>query len=92
MLSLSKCSEKIVFPKKLNWNIIFLVLSGKTVFFRESTILLFRRKMKDDLSQKKHGNMIFSVYSVKMVFLFPTKMISAFCQKSKDGLLPKKYT
>ena len=36
--------------------------------------------MKDDLSQKIHGNVIFSVYSVKMVFLFPTNMILSFCQ------------
>ena len=30
--------------------------------------------MKDDLSQNTHGNMMFSVCSVKMVFLFPTNM------------------
>ena len=29
---LSKCSEKIFFPKKLHWNMIFLVLSRKMVF------------------------------------------------------------
>ena len=33
--------------------------------------------------------MTFSVRWVKMVFLFPTKMILPFCQKSKDDLLPK---
>ena len=36
--------------------------------------------MKDDLSQKIHGNVIFSVCLVKMVFLFPTNMILSFCQ------------
>ena len=30
--------------------------------------------MKDDLSQKILGNMLFSVYLVKMVFLFATDM------------------
>ena len=45
--------------------------------------------MKDDLSQKIPGNMMFSVYSVKMVFLFPTNMKLSSCQKSKDDLLPK---
>ena len=40
--------------------------------------------MKDDLSQKVHGNMMLSVYSVKMVFLFPTNMKLPLCQKSKD--------
>ena len=34
---------------------IFLVLSGKMIFlFPENMILFFRRKMKDDLSQKKY--------------------------------------
>ena len=33
--------------------------------------------------------MMFSVYLVKMVYLFPTNMILPFCQKSKDDLLPK---
>ena len=48
-----------------------------------------RRKMKDDFSKKVHGNTMFSVYSVKMVFLFPTNMKLPFCQKSKDYLLPR---
>ena len=45
--------------------------------------------MKDDPCQKIHGNMMLSVYSVKMVFLFPTNMKLPLCQKSKDDLLPK---
>ena len=45
--------------------------------------------MKDDLSQRIHGNMMFSVCSVKMVFFFPTNMKLPFCQKSKDDLFPK---
>ena len=53
---------------------------------------------KDDISfsqkydlvvSKKNGNMIFSVYLVKMVFHFTTNMILSFCQKSKDDLFPK---
>ena len=40
---------------------IFLILSGKVIFlFPENTILFFRQKMKDGLSQKIHGNMILS--------------------------------
>ena len=47
--------------KKLCWNMIFLVLSGNMIFlFPENMILHLRRKMKDDLSEKIHGNMIFS--------------------------------
>ena len=49
-----KCSEKRVFPNKSHRNmIILIVLSGKIIFpFPESLILIFRRKMKDDISQK----------------------------------------
>ena len=45
--------------------------------------------MKDDLSQKIHGNIMFSVFSVKMVFLFPTNMKLPFCKNSKGDLFPK---
>ena len=48
-----KCSEKMVFPKKLHWNMIFFVLSGKMIIlFPKNMILFFRRKLKDDLFQK----------------------------------------
>ena len=43
------------FPIKLRWNMIFLALFGKIIFlFPENMILHLRRKMKDDLSQKKY--------------------------------------
>ena len=52
---------KMVFSKKLRCNMIFLILSGKMIFiFPENMILPLGRKMKDDLSQKMHGNMTFS--------------------------------
>ena len=59
--------------------------------------------MKEDLSQKIHGNMMFSVCSAKMVFLFHTNMIQrtyiktlwkydVFCRFGKDGVFfPYKY-
>ena len=49
---------------------IFLVSSGKMIFlFSENIILFFRRKMKDDLSQKNTWNYdIFFKCSEKMVF------------------------
>ena len=60
IFSFSRRPEKMVFPKKLCWNMIFLVLSGKMIFvFPENMILPLRRKIKDNLSQKIHGN-IFS--------------------------------
>ena len=61
IISFSTCSEKMFFPKKLHWNMIFLVLSGKTILLHpENMILFFRRKLKDDISQKIHANKIFS--------------------------------
>ena len=60
--SFSRRPEKMVFPKKLRWNMIFLVLLGKMIFlFPENMILHFKRKMKDDLSQKIRGSIIFSL-------------------------------
>ena len=55
IFSVSKCSEKMIFPKKSLWNMIFHVSSRKMIFlFAKNVILFFRRKMKDDLSQKKY--------------------------------------
>ena len=136
--SFSKCYEKMVFPKKLHWNMIFLILLGKISFFPQNMILLFRWKKKDDLSQKidviwcflqmiwKDGlskkitfeydlfcniwkdiiSFFPKIWKWKMIFLKwymeiwyflyicinVTNMILLFCQKSKDNLLPKKYT
>ena len=70
IFSFSKFSEKMIFPKILHWNMIFLVLSGKMIFlFPENMILFFRQKMKDDLSQKNKWKYdIFFKCSEKMVF------------------------
>ena len=55
IFSFSRRPEKMVFPKKSRWNMIFLVLSGKMIFlFLENMILHLKRKTKDDLSQKKY--------------------------------------
>ena len=51
IFSFSRRPEKMVFPKKLRWDMIFHVLSRKMVFlFPENMILRVGRKMKDDLS------------------------------------------
>ena len=68
-----KCSEKMFFPKILHLNMIFLVLSGNMIFFPQNTILFFKRKMKDGLSQNKKTKKtwkydIFCKCSEKMVF------------------------
>ena len=49
MFSFSRRPEMMVFPKKLRWKLIFLVLSGKMIFlFPENMILHVISKMKDD--------------------------------------------
>ena len=69
IFSFSKCSEKMVFSKKSRWNMIFVVLSGKMIFlFPENIILFFRRKMKDDLSQK-------NTWKYDIFFKCPKKMV-----------------
>ena len=60
--------------------------------FPENMKYFLRMENEDDLSQKIHGNMTFSVCSVKTAFLFPTNMKLPFCLKSKDNRFPKKYT
>ena len=51
----SKCSEKMDFPKKSNWNMICLVSTGKMAFlFPKNMILFFRDGKWNDLSQKKY--------------------------------------
>ena len=58
-------------------------------FFPKMWYFFHGLKLKDDLSQKIHGNMMISVYSVKTVFLFPTNVKLPFCQKGKDDLFRK---
>ena len=48
--------------KKMHWNMIFLVLSGKIGFFlAKRWSSFFGRKLKDDLSEEIHENMILSL-------------------------------
>ena len=70
--------ENMVFPKKSRSNMILLVYLEKWYFFsRKIWYFFFRRKMKDDLSQEIHGDMIFFEYIYK-------------CYKDDITLLQKK--
>ena len=77
-----KCSEKIVFPKKLHWNMIFLVvLSGKMIFLfpkiwsysldgKWKIIFLKKNSWKFDIFFKCHEKIIFPKKSRwNMIFL-----------------------
>ena len=44
-------------------------------------IILQTKTERSSSSKIIHGKMIFSVYSVKMVFLFPANIVLPFCQK-----------
>ena len=63
IFSFSRRPEKIVFPKKLRWNMIFLVLSGKMIFlFTENMILPSYPQTENEkwsFSKKLHGNIFF---------------------------------
>ena len=55
---------------------LFCNMWKDVISFFPKIYFFFRRQMKDDLSQKIHGNMIFSVYMSK-------------CYKYDSTLLPK---
>ena len=93
----SKCSEKMVFLKRLHWNIIFLVLSGKMIFFRQKMKndlchnnswkydIFFKCSEKMVFPKKSHWNMIFLVLSGKMIF-FREKMKDVFVKKIHENM------
>ena len=61
IISCSRHPEKMVFPKKSRWNIIFLVLLGKIMLiFLKNMILTLAGKWKMIFFKKIQGNMIFS--------------------------------
>ena len=94
IFSFSRRPEKMVFPKKSRWNMIFLVLLGKMIFLSpENMILPLRRKMKDDLSQKNTRKYdIFFKSSEKMVFWKRAAPEHDFpCIICKDGIFSRKH-
>ena len=67
IFSFSGRPEKMVFPKMLRWNMIFLVLSGKMIFlFPKIWSYTLDGKWKMIFLKKKHGNMIFSLNLLKI--------------------------
>ena len=103
-----KCSEKMVFPKKVaqEYDLFCNNWKGGISFFPKIGYLFFRQKMKNDLFQKIHGNMIFSVYLYKCykydVILLSKKAKIIFTRKNtlkvdisgiteKDDIHPRKY-
>ena len=87
----SKCSERIVFLKKLHWNITFLVLCIM-VFFPESMILFSDGKWKMIFLKKYVEIWYFLHIRWIWYFFFPEIWYFPSAKKSKDDLLPKEYT
>ena len=84
----SKCSEKMVFPKKSHWNMIFLVSLGKMAFlFLDNMIFFYGGKWRMVL----HGNMMFSVYSERW-YLFLQIWNYSSVKKAKIIFSQWKYT
>ena len=57
------------------------------LFLSKIWYFFYCRKWKMVFLKKKHGNVMFSIYSVKMILLFLTNIKLPFCQKSKGDLL-----
>ena len=49
-----KCSEKMVFPNKSHWNMIFLLSSGKTALLFPEKVIFFLRKENERWSFSKN--------------------------------------
>ena len=75
------------FQKGPRRDMIFLVLSGKMVFFPENMIFFLEQKVRDNLSQKIYGN-IFSVCTHGCYKHGATP----FCQKNSKMVLSRKNT
>ena len=66
---------------------MFLVSSGTMIFLLpEDVILFFGRKMKDDLSQKILGNMMFSVYQIHGNIIFSSNVLKRWSFQKKTIL------
>ena len=77
------------FQKGLRWEMIFLVLSEKMVFFsRKHDIFFLGQEVRDDPSQEIHGNMIFSVYT----YGYCRRGVTPLCQEKSKMVSSRKNT
>ena len=90
MIFSSSFLKRWSFQKEPHQEMTFLVLSGKMVFFSLKTRYFFLgQEVRDDLSQERHENMIFSVNTYGCY----KHSVTPLCQKKiRDGLIPQKYT
>ena len=89
-----KCSAKMIFPKNRTglWSFLLYYQERWYFFFPINMILFFRRKIKDDLSQKIHGNTIFFSNAPKTWSFQKNRAgIWSFLYIWKDGIFSGKY-
>ena len=85
-----KCSEKMVFQKKLHWNMTFLIPQERMVFlFPENMIFFLRAENEKRYFSKNTQKYNVFCMLVQVTFLFPTNTNLHFCQRSKDDFFPK---
>ena len=81
-----KCPEKMFFPKKSRWNMIFHVLSGKMVFFSGKCDIFF--------SDGKWKMIFLKIYIEIWYFLYMcinvTNMILPFCKNKSEMIFSQK--
>ena len=94
IFSVSKCSEKIVFPNKSALKCyISCIIRKDGISFPENMILFFRWKMKDDLSQKNTRKYDIFCLSGKDGIHFPYKYdITLLSKKKKKMIFSQKNT
>ena len=81
--------KKWSFQNKSLWSTIFLLSSGKAIFFFPKRLYFLQRENERwHFSKNTWGYDIFCML-VKVVYLFHTNIKLPFCQKSQDVLLPK---
>ena len=86
MIFSSNVLKRWSFQKGPRWDMIFLVLSRKMIFFFPKAYFSLGRKVRDDHSQEIHGNMIFSVYTYRC----HKRGATSLCQKKSNMVLSRK--
>ena len=81
-----KRSEKMVFSKSALGHDLSCITWKDGIFFPKTWYFFLRRKVRDDLSQEIHGNMIFSVYTYGCYKRGATPL----CQKISKMVLSRK--
>ena len=84
-----KCSEKMIFPKKLYWNMIFLILWEKMAFIFPVNGIFFTDGKWKMIFLKKYMEIWCFLYIGKGGISFSYKYEITLLSKKKDDIFPK---